>query len=77
MSAIHFALITLAVCCASNAAAQNTNWYYDQSTRYGTFRHYSNGGSKLISGNNYDAQIAASQQEARADDTREAKAKAD
>lgn len=65
MSAIHFALITLAVCCASNAAAQNTNWYYDQSTRYGTFRHYSNGGSKLISGTDYAAQIATSQQEAR------------
>lgn len=47
------------------ASAQSTNWYYDQSTRYGTFRHYSNGGSKLISGIDYAAGIAISQQEAK------------
>ncbi|MDX5320899.1 MAG: hypothetical protein LPK45_07315, partial [Bacteroidota bacterium] len=45
---------------ASAASAQNTNWYYDQSTRYGTFRHYQNGGTKLISGIDYAGELAES-----------------
>lgn len=65
MRAITFSLSILAVCFASIATAQSTNWYYDQSTRYGTFRHYSNGGSKLISGRDYAAEIATAQREAR------------
>jgi hypothetical protein len=48
MRSATFTLSILAFCFASIATAQPTNWYYDQSTRYGTFRHYSNGGSKLI-----------------------------
>lgn len=47
--------------------AQSTNWYYDQQTRYGTFRHYSNGGAKLITtsrgGRDYAGEMAASYQE--------------
>ena len=46
------------------ASAQSTNYYYDQTTRYGTFRHYSNGGAKLVSGRDYAAEMAASQREA-------------
>ncbi len=55
----------LTQCHAQLVSGQNTNWYYDQSTRYGTFRHYSNGGAKLISGIDYAAGIAKSQQEAK------------
>ena len=60
----HSVFLVLALCVATLVSAQPTNWYYDQTTRYGTFRHYSNGGSKLVSGRDYAAEMAASQQEA-------------
>ncbi|RYY69032.1 MAG: hypothetical protein EOO13_10700 [Chitinophagaceae bacterium] len=51
------------------ASAQSTNWYYEQSTRYGTFRHYSNGGSKLVTTfrgqRDYAAEMAEAQQKGR------------
>ncbi|GAB1454477.1 hypothetical protein MASR2M47_45330 [Draconibacterium sp.] len=49
----------------SQVQAQQKDYYYDNQTRYGTFRHYVNGGSKLVSGRDYGAEIAKSQQEAR------------
>lgn len=60
----HPVFLVLALCFATLVSAQPTNWYYNQTTRYGTFRHYSNGGSKLVSGRDYAAEMAASQQEA-------------
>jgi hypothetical protein len=54
---------------ALTASAQSTNWYYEQSTRYGTFRHYSNGGSKLVTTfrgeRDYAAEMAEAQQKGR------------
>jgi len=43
-------------------AAQRSETYYDYQTRYGTFRSYSNGGSKMISGIDYAAQQAQAQE---------------
>jgi hypothetical protein len=48
----------------SQVQAQQKDYYYENQTRYGTFRHYSNGGSKLVSGRDYAAEMAASQREA-------------
>lgn len=61
---------------ALTVSAQSTNWYYEQSTRYGTFRHYSNGGSKLVTTfrgeRDYAAEMAESYREAaRAKEERE------
>lgn len=68
MRAITFSLSILAVCFASIATAQSTNWYYEQTTRYGTFRHYENG-SKLVltmrGQRDYASEIAAAQEEGR------------
>ncbi|RYZ61472.1 MAG: hypothetical protein EOO14_04970, partial [Chitinophagaceae bacterium] len=66
----------LMACGALTASAQATNWYYDQTTRYGTFRHYSNGGSKLVTTfrgqQDYAGQMAESYREAaRAKEERE------
>jgi len=44
------------------AEAQRSETYYDYQTRYGTFRSYSNGGSKMISGIDYAAQQAQAQE---------------
>lgn len=63
MRAFIFALSILTVCCASAATAQQSNFYYEHQTRYGTFRHYENGGAVLVSGRNYAGEIAAAQQE--------------
>ncbi len=49
----------------SQVRAQQKDYYYENQTRYGTFRNYVNGGSKLISGTDYAADIAKSQEEAR------------
>ena len=62
MRTIHCTLGILAVCFALSIQAQSTNWYYEHTTRYGTFRH-SAYGSKLISGPDYGAQIAEAQRE--------------
>lgn len=55
--------ILLSVFLCFTVCAQSTNYYYEQSTRYGTFHYYSNGGVKLVSGRDYAAEIARSQQE--------------
>ncbi|RYZ46128.1 MAG: hypothetical protein EOP49_23885, partial [Sphingobacteriales bacterium] len=60
----YFTPVVLSACISFTALAQSKNYYYDQTTRYGTFRHYSNGGSKLVSGRDYAAEMAASQREA-------------
>lgn len=44
--------------------AQSKDYYYENQTRYGTFRNYVNGGSKLVSGTDYAAEMAKSQVEA-------------
>ena len=52
----------------SRVKAQEKNYYYDQTTRYGTFRHYSNGGTKLVTTfrgqQDYAGQMAESYREA-------------
>lgn len=61
-------LTSICLSCVIVASAQNTNWYYDQSTQYGTFRHYSNGGTKLVTTfrgqRDYAGEMASSRQEA-------------
>lgn len=49
----------------SQVQAQQKDYYYENQTRYGTFRNYVNGGSKLVSGMDYAAEMAKSQEEAR------------
>ena len=49
----------------SQVQAQQKDYYYENQTRYGTFRNYVNGGSKLVSGRDYAAEMAKSQEEAR------------
>lgn len=55
----------LCLICFNEVIAQSKDYYYENQTRYGTFRNYVNGGSKLISGTDYAAEIAKSQEEAR------------
>lgn len=60
-----YILIALCFLYYNEIKAQQKNYYYENQTRYGTFRNYENGGSKLISGRDYAAEMAASQQEAK------------
>lgn len=58
-------LYALSVFTATSLFAQQKDYYYENQTRYGTFRNYVNGGSKLVSGRDYAAEMAKSQEEAR------------
>lgn len=58
-------LILLCVFSYGQLKAQQKDYYYENQTRYGTFRHYVNGGAKLVSGRDYAAEMAAAQEEAR------------
>lgn len=53
----------LCLLCSNEVIAQSKDYYYENQTRYGTFRNYVNGGSKLVSGRDYGAEIAKSQEE--------------
>lgn len=55
----------LCLICFNEVIAQSKDYYYENQTRYGTFRNYVNGGSKLVSGRDYAAEMAKSQEEAR------------
>lgn len=55
----------LCLFCFNEVIAQSKDYYYENQTRYGTFRNYVNGGSKLVSGRDYGAEIAKSQEEAK------------
>lgn len=55
----------LCILTATSLFAQSKDYYYENQTRYGTFRNYVNGGSKLVSGRDYAAEMAKSQEEAR------------
>lgn len=55
----------LCLICFNEVIAQSKDYYYENQTRYGTFRNYVNGGSKLVSGTDYAAEMAKSQEEAK------------
>lgn len=63
-SAKYFFLL-FGLCSFSLLIAQQKDYYYENQTRYGTFRNYMNGGSVLVTGNDYAAEIAKSQEEAK------------
>jgi exonuclease III len=60
-----YILLLLYLLCFEEIKAQSKDYYYENQTRYGTFRNYINGGSKLVSGVDYAAEMAKSQEEAR------------
>lgn len=64
MTRISYLFLFIALIAFSRVQAQSKDYYYENQTRYGTFRHYSNGGAKLVSGRDYAAEMAASQREA-------------
>jgi len=55
--------IVLFLLAATPSLCQSTQFYSVHQSRYGTFHNYENGGSKLVSGIDYAAQIAAAQTE--------------
>lgn len=59
-----YILTFLCLLCFNEVIAQSKDYYYENQTRYGTFRNYVNGGSKLVSGTDYAAEMAKSQVEA-------------
>lgn len=61
----HFILMISCLFGYSHLMAQQRDFYYENQTRYGTFRYYENGGAKLVSGRDYAAEMAAAQEEAR------------
>ncbi len=65
MTRILCLILFLGLIAFSQVQAQQKDYYYENQTRYGTFRNYVNGGSKLVSGRDYAAEIAKSQEEAR------------
>lgn len=65
MTRISYLFLFIALIAFSRVQAQQKDYYYENQTRYGTFRNYVNGGSKLVSGRDYAAEIAKSQEEAR------------
>lgn len=76
MTRISYLFLFIALIAFSRVQAQEKNYYYDQTTRYGTFRHYSNGGTKLVTTfrgqQDYAGQMAESYREAaRAQEERE------
>lgn len=54
-------LTFLCLLCFNEVIAQSKDYYYENQTRYGTFRNYVNGGSKLVGGTDYAAEMANSQ----------------
>jgi hypothetical protein len=62
-------LILLCIFSYSQLKAQQKDYYYENQTRYGTFRHYVNGGSKMVTTfrgeTDYAAGMRAGQQEAK------------
>jgi len=75
MTRISYLFLFIALIAFSRVQAQEKNYYYDQTTRYGTFRH-SNGGTKLVTTfrdqQDYAGQMAESYREAaRAQEERE------
>lgn len=55
--------IVMFLLAATPSLCQSTQFYSVHQSRYGTFHNYENGGSKLVSGIDYAAQIAAAQTE--------------
>lgn len=60
-----YILSLLCLFCFNEVIAQSNDYYYENQTRYGTFRNYVNGGSKLVSGIDYAGEIAKSQEESK------------
>lgn len=65
MTCSKYLFLFIALIAFSRVQAQSKDYYYENQTRYGTFRNYVNGGSKLVSGRDYAAEMAKSQEEAR------------
>lgn len=65
MTCSKYIFLFIALIAFSQVQAQSKDYYYENQTRYGTFRNYVNCGSKLVSGRDYAAEIAKSQEEAR------------
>lgn len=60
-----YSFVIIGLLTSSHLKAQQKDYYYENQTRYGTFRNYVNGGSKLISGRDYAGEMATSYQEAK------------
>jgi len=62
---IIYSFVIIGLLTSSHLNAQQKDYYYENQTRYGTFRNYVNGGSKLISGRDYTGEMATLYQEAK------------